>query len=226
MTKHRKITYASHFKGLPIQTVPEKNLGCREDILQTIRSLMLCSISKGRRMFTRFDLRYPEGFYPPDSNDDIQKFFNTFMVNLKRLGLKKTDYIWVREQSRDKHQHYHCFIMTKATDQIPFHFKNYKSLLGIADNIWCRLLGLNGCKSQMIGNNFNRSGLVDDCDRKNYPNLHDKNGITLYKNGYGSTAFNSCHWVASYLAKARTKGYSNGYNEVGHSQIPAEFKNI
>jgi hypothetical protein len=69
----------------------------------------------------RFDLRYPEGFTPSKSDNEYASiFFNKLKkrLNKDKWKIKKSipriAYGWVREVSKDKRNHFHCFLILNA----------------------------------------------------------------------------------------------------------------
>ena len=85
----------------------------------------------------------------PKGNEIFSDFQANFMKNLSRQGLKP-QYIAVREQSREKHQHYHVALLLdgQKTQSIHNHIQT-------AERLWDSALGLEPRE--------NGYGLIDDC---------------------------------------------------------------
>ena len=129
------------------------------------------------------------------------------MKNLSRQGLKP-QYIAVREQSREKHQHYHVALLLdgQKTQSIHNHIKT-------AERLWDSALGLEPRE--------NGYGLVDDCTTSR---TGDKqvNGVMLRPDDPDmEEKKDDCFRRASYLAKTSTKGNPPKYQrEMFSSRIP------
>ena len=103
-------TTAETYHDYPIMTDKAKGLVCDIKILNEIeRQLDYAEETKSKTLFMRYDIRFPEGYDHAD-NGVFREFQSKFMKNLSRQGLKP-QYIAVREQSREKHQHYHVALL-------------------------------------------------------------------------------------------------------------------
>ena len=103
-------TTAETYHDYPIMTDKAKGLACDIKILNEIeRQLDYAEATKSKTLFMRYDIRFPEGYDHAD-NGVFREFQSKFMKNLSRQGLKP-QYIAVREQSREKHQHYHVALL-------------------------------------------------------------------------------------------------------------------
>ncbi len=210
MTRFNLITEPT-FNQLPIQACPKRGLECRDDILFDLQQQMTTALQQGRTMFIRFDLRFPNGFQTaPSDNKRLQKFFNSFKKFLSDQGLRPQN-LWVREQVGEISQHYHCVLLTKATDSVPKQFKDYRYILKLAEEYWNLALGLN---------RYVNYGLVEYCDKNPDGSFHNRNGAILYQNTIDGGLFRECYKWASYLAKANTKQVGHGNRNWGSSQLP------
>ncbi|UQZ88010.1 hypothetical protein C4J81_01765 [Deltaproteobacteria bacterium Smac51] len=200
-----QITFNPIYQELPIMTDEAHGLGCRTDILDRLCRLMTFYTQKhNKTLFIRFDLRFPEHFTVPEDNTILSKFLDSFKTKLTRMGLSPS-YLWVREQSREKHQHYHLVLLLNGSL-----VQNFYHILQLAEYYWGLALGCDA------------SGLVDFClySRNGLP---QSNGLMLRRNTLDFVpAFQTCfHW-ASYLAKENTKGYGPQWTkEYGSSRIPS-----
>jgi hypothetical protein len=197
-----KTIYDNNFHGYPIITNAEKQQGCYENILGKMKIIFDDMITRHCKVFfIRFDARYPIDSFYPDGNE----LFIRFMASLNRY-LERQDldprYLWVREQSKEKKQHYHCFLLLDGNKVQSCHYPLKK-----AEELWNRALGLP----------LDTPGLIDHCDVSR-SGAWQKNGIMI--NRGGGPELNDCFRWASYLAKVNTKGkVPNGVREIGGSQI-------
>ena len=147
-------------------------------------------------------------FYSLQDTDNklFISFQAVFMRNLTRQGLKP-QYIAVREQSREKHQHYHValFLDGQKTQSVYNHINN-------AERLWENKLGLPAREESY--------GLIDDCtvSRDGKPQV---NGVMLNPRDPDYEAKrDECFYRASYLAKVNTKKTPQGQREVFSSRVP------
>ena len=154
----------------------------------------------------RYDIRFPEGYDHAD-NGIFSEFQSKFMKNLSRKGLKP-QYVAVREQSKEKHQHYHVALILdgQKTQSIHNHIKT-------AERLWDLTLGL--------PEKENGYGLIDDCTTSR-SGEKQVNGVMLrYDDPWRPDKKDDCFRRASYLAKTNTKGSSpKGQRELFSSRIP------
>ena len=194
MAKRRTLTDEPEYNGHPIQTNKEKGLKCDKKILKKIDDTfnhVLNDHKQDRVFFMRYDVRYPNGagvIGAGESNDMFRNFQGKFMKNLERQGLNP-HYVAVREQSKEKHAHYHAILLLdeRKTQSITKHIEK-------ADELWANTLNIPGTK-----------GLIDDCtkDRNGQP---QKNGLKIKKNSKDfQEQYDKAFKWASYLAKENTK---------------------
>ena len=142
------ITYDPTYHGNPILTNKEKKLGCDTRILDKIESVMDHATQKHNKVLAfRMDLSYPQNHHAPQDNQDISKFMSKFIKQHKRQGIDM-DYVWVREQSKEKHHHYHAAIFCDGNKK-----QHPQKLLQQAEKHWGQTVGVPG------------QGLVDHCTR-------------------------------------------------------------
>ncbi len=190
------------YRDYPVQAYDDKP--CRIDILDAIIDRIEYMTSRfSRVLFIRFDLRYPRNFYSSRGNDDIQRFFNSFTRYLSRKGIA-FQYVWAREQSREKHQHYHVMLLLNGN--LTCHSWNHMEK---ADALWQRALGIN------------YPGLLKRCNRSRDGSSHpDFIHLDRHDACYDRDIDRCVEW-ASYLAKTRTKGYAPlNVREWGGSSLP------
>ena len=61
--RNERITYEEQYQGHPIMTDKEKQLGCKEAILQKIDQLMTDMSNRHSKVFfMRYDVRFPKGY--------------------------------------------------------------------------------------------------------------------------------------------------------------------
>ena len=207
MAKKRKLTDEASYNGHPIQTDKAKGLKCDKKILQKINDTFDHAFNDhgmDRVFFMRYDIRFPKNTHvdPKEGNALVRKFQSKFIKHLDRKGLNP-HYIAVREQSKEKHAHYHAVLLLdeRKTQSIKKHIEK-------ADELWGNTIGMPG-----------QQGLIDDCtkDRNGKP---QKNGLKVKKNlpDYQEQHDKVFEW-SSYLAKENTKSNNNGVREVFSSRL-------
>ena len=202
-------TIEKTYHGYPIMTDKERELTCDTKILNEIeRQFDYAEETKSKVFFMRYDIRFPERFDHADNNV-FREFQSKFMKNLSRQGLKP-QYIAVREQSREKHQHYHVALLLdgQKTQSIHNHILD-------AERLWDSTLGLPARE--------NGYGLIDDCT-KSRSGEKQENGVMLrYDDPWRGDKKDDCFRRASYLAKTNTKGNApKRQREMFSSRIPKE----
>lgn len=188
--KNNEVTFEQTYNGKPILTDKVKGYGCREDILEKIEKRMDYAIeSENKTLCVRMDFRFPQGYDVPTGNDQMSSFLAKYKRNLERKD-NSPQYVCVREQSREKHQHYHLLLLlNQKNHQFP------NKPIQKAEELWASTLGVEDGK-----------GLVDHC-RKSRTGQKQLNFYRLNPNDADfeqqkAKAFER----ASYLAKTNTKG--------------------
>ena len=205
----KKTTTDSTYNNYPIMTDEKRGLACDEKILHEIeRQFDYAEETKNKIFFMRYDIRFPEGYNHVD-NGVFREFQSKFMKNLSRKGVKP-QYVAVREQSKEKHQHYHVALLLdgQKTQSIHNHIQT-------AERLWDLTLGL--------PEKENGYGLIDNCTT-NRNGDKQENGVMLrYDDPWRYDKKESCFKRASYLAKCTTKGNTpKGQRELFSSRIPKE----
>lgn len=202
-----KTTTEETFHDYPIMTDQQRGLACDTKILNEIeRQFDYAEETKSKVFFMRYDIRFPEGYTHSD-NGVFRAFQSKFMKNLSRKGLNP-QYIAVREQSREKHQHYHVALLLdgQKTQSIHNHIQT-------AERLWDSTLRL--------PEKENGYGLIDDCTTGRNGGKQ-VNGVMLRPDDPDmEKKKDDCFRRASYLAKTNTKGNApKGQREVFSSRIP------
>ena len=195
------------YHNYPIMTDKERDLSCNTEILNEIeRQFDYAKQTKSKVFFMRYDIRFPEG-YDHACNGLFREFQAKFIKNLSRQGLKP-QYVAVREQSREKHQHYHVALLLdgQKTQSIHNHIQT-------AERLWDSTLG--------FPEKANGHGLIDDCTVNRAGEIQ-VNGVMLRPDDpERKDKKNECFRRASYLAKDNTKGNApKRQREVFSSRIP------
>ena len=139
----------------------------------------------------RYDVRLPEGLDHAD-NGLFREFKSKYIKNRSRKGFKP-QYVAVREQSKEKHQHYHVALWLDGQKT-----KNIHDHIATAERLWNKTLGL--------PDKVNGYGLIDDCT-KSRSGAKQINGVMLRRDDPAyETKKDDCFRRASYLAKVNTKG--------------------
>ena len=207
----RKVTETveSTYSDYSIMTDKERGLSCNTSILKEIeKQFNYAEESKSKIFFMRLDVRIPDGMYI-DNNKTFRDFQANFIKNLSRQGLKP-QYIAVREQSTEKHQHYHVALLLdgQKTQSIYNHIKT-------AERLWDSALGLEPREGGY--------GLIDDCTTSRTGETQI-NGVMLRPDDPDmEKKKDDCFRRASYLAKTNTKGNAPKYQrEMFSSRIPKQ----
>jgi len=203
------ITHAQTFNSLPINTGINGEYSCYTQILEKLYKIMTYMTNKHCRvLFIRFDVRFPQWYRTTGENDEISHLFKMLKENSKNMGID-FQFLWAREQSQEKHQHYHCITILDGS-----RVRSYHRFLSVVTEAWGHVLG---CEAV---------GLVDWCDR-------DQNGIRIDRpqaqaspdtHAQQTQAFNqsfsACFYWGSYLAKENQKANTpKGVRRYGASQL-------
>ncbi|SKA70006.1 YagK/YfjJ domain-containing protein [Desulfobaculum bizertense] len=178
------------FKEYRIQGSRDKDQACRSDILERMLSLLEEYEERHGKVFImRMDVRYPQNYFLNSKDRHMPQFIAHLTKNLSRKGLDPK-YIWVREQSREKHQHYHvALILNGNLIQSPYKVFNK------AEELWARALGLDSAKGLISYCNKWRTGKKGSCSymlRRGAKDYEEIKRDAFYR--------------LSYLAKENTKG--------------------
>lgn len=199
--RNERITYGEQYHGHPIMTSKERQLGCKESILQKIDQLMTDMSNRHSKVFfMRYDVRFPQGYDYPNDNELFSQFQESFIKNRKREGYDPA-YIAVRECSREKHQHYHVALLLDGhkTQNIHDHIQT-------AERLWEKTLNLPPkCENTGRATSY---GLIDDCMRTRQGQPQE-NGVMLRKDDPEyERKYDQCFRRCSYLAKVNQKDSS------------------
>ena len=205
----KRTTTESMYNNHTIMTNKERGLACDIKILDEIeRQFQYAEATKSKSYFMRYDVRLPEGLDHTD-NGLFREFQSKYIKNRSRKGLKP-QYVAVREQSKEKHQHYHVALWLDGQKT-----QNIHDHITTAERLWNKTLGL--------PDKENGYGLIDDCT-KSRSGAKQINGVMLRRDDpeYASKK-DDCFRRASYLAKVNTKGNApKGQRELFSSRIPKE----
>jgi len=203
----RNITTAATYNNQPIMTDESHNLSCDKKILKVIDDqFQQAEATKAKTFFLRYDVRFPEGMCEHTDNVAFREFQANLMKNLNRKGLKP-QYIAVREQSKEKHQHYHVGLWLDGNKT-----QNIHNHIETAERLWRSQLGLQ-----------EGQGRIDDCT-KSRTGEKQINGVMLRKDDPEyETKKADCFRRASYLAKINTKSNTpQGQREIFSARIPKD----
>ena len=207
MKRKIKETTEQTFHNHTIMTDQKRKMSCNIKILNEIeKQFEYADKTKSKVFFMRYDIRFPEGYDHAD-NSVFREFQSKFMKNLSRQGLDP-QYVAVREQSREKHQHYHVALLLDGQKT-----RNIHNHIRTAERLWDKTLGL----PERDGG----YGLIDDCTTSR-TGEKQVNGVMLRPDDpERERKKDDCFRRASYLAKTNTKGYApKGQREVFASRIP------
>ncbi|WP_081650424.1 YagK/YfjJ domain-containing protein [Paucidesulfovibrio longus] len=199
-----KTTREPRYNGYQILTDSKKGYACNTKILDTTLKIIQHTTEKHNKVLcTRFDLRFPQQHPGQTTNESFSKFTSAMMKELSRKGLDPK-YIAVREQSREKHQHYHMAVFADGNKiQFPH------AIIQSAEKHWGNAV------------NSDQPGLVDHCTQSR-SGQKQYNSYRLRRNDPDfEKVKNDCVQRLSYLAKVNTKGKTPKYvREVFSSRIP------
>ena len=205
----KRTTTESMYNNHTIMTDNARGLACDIKILNEIeRQFQYAEATKSKSYFMRYDVRLPEGLDHTD-NGLFREFQSKYIKNRSRKGLKP-QYVAVREQSKEKHQHYHVALWLDGQKT-----QNIYDHITTAERLWNKTLRLPGKE--------NGYGLIDDCT-KSRSGAKQINGVMLRRDDpeYASKK-DDCFRRASYLAKVNTKGNTpKGQRELFSSKIPKQ----
>lgn len=204
--KRRAITTNNYHNNHPIMADSMMGYAADKNILSKIEEQFdYAEESKSKTYFMRYDVRFPKNFTHTD-NGLFSAFQSAFMKNLSRQGLKP-QYLAVREQSREKHQHYHVCLWLdgQKTQNISNHIKT-------AERLWDATLNLPPREDGYR--------LIDSCT-KSRKGKAQINGVMLNRSAEDYAARrDECFYRASYLAKVNSKKTPQGQREIFASRIP------
>ena len=128
-----------------------RGLACDIKILNEIeRQFQYAEATKSKSYFMRYDVRLPEALDHTD-NGLFREFQSKYIKNRSRKGFKP-QYVAVREQSKEKHQHYHVALWLDGQKT-----QNIHDHITTAERLWNKTLGL--------PDRENGYGLIDDCTK-------------------------------------------------------------
>ena len=211
-TTDNEITIDREYQGHPINTKPDKNLGCNTKILDKSLKVFNYAVDKHNKVFyMRLDVRYPQNYHPSkEGNKDFQGFMNSLTKTLRN---KKLDphYIWCRERSKEKREHYHVGLLLDGNK-----IQHRHRVINKAEELWSKRLNLN----PDINN-----GLIHDCSITR-DGVKQKNGTMIRRGSEDfQENFDKSFYQNSYISKTSTKGYSpKKKKEYSTSQINTKSK--
>ncbi len=195
------------YRGYPILVNKEKEQFCKRSMLKVLADTFESATEQSKTFFMRYDVRFPKGNFEHQSNKLISSFQADFMKELQRKKMKPK-YVITREQSREKHQHYHGVLLLNGQ-----RVKDIERPLNIAERIWRQKLGIPALQA-------GEGRLIDPCT-KSRSGEAVKNGVMLRRDDpeYDQKC-KECFKRASYLAKENTKGYApSGAREILSSRV-------
>lgn len=97
--------------------------------------------SHSKALIVRFDVHYPEDYPMVSGNEDISACIAYVVKKYNRQRLDPS-YIWVREQQRSVHPHYHCALLLNGQK-----VRGYRHVFQNVEEAWGRTLGcsVSGC---------------------------------------------------------------------------------
>ena len=201
----RTLWKQENYKEYPVMVNQEQKQYCDRRILEKIEDQFdYAEQEKSKVFFMGYDARFSQDDYEQADNHSFRSFQANSMKNLSRKGLKP-QYVAVREQSREKHQHYHVCLWLDGNKT-----QSHQNHIQTAERLWRNQLRLP-----------DGQGLIDDCTRGR-TGTKQINGVMLrHDDPEYEMKKADCFRRASYLAKINTKGNTpKGQWEVFSSRIP------
>ncbi|XPV75782.1 MAG: YagK/YfjJ domain-containing protein [Desulfovibrio sp.] len=196
--KNLKLTSEATFNGKPILN-GDGEFRCYATLLQRIDDLMgYMTANHSRVTAVRFDLRYPP-INTQTSNNDVSNLCKRLKENAKNQGIKLLLF-WVREQSRAKHQHYHCIALLDGSK-----VRSEFNFMQVVDEMWQKVI-----KVQQPGLvhycNFNETNRYEVMIQRPTATATG-NKLEAQQRAFTNN-YNTFFKRASYLAKEGQKGYA------------------
>ena len=183
-----------------------KNVQYLDNIKNSVNELLDFYTDNHRKTLSiRFDVRYPQDYTGDTSSKNISDCMAHMVKKYKR---RKCDpyYIWVREQNKSDHPHYHCLFLLDGT-----RVKTYNHVFKSVETIWNSTLDIDR----------DSKGLIDYCTKKSN---RDYNGKMITRTSdveKFDSRLDEVKQQALYLAKAYTKGpLYDGQRNFGMSRLP------
>ena len=195
---HQQVSHADTYQGIPVNVGLFDEYGLYPVIMERFKERFDWMTDRHCKvLFIRFDMRFPARYPTMGGNQEISRFWKNFGEQSAYRGID-LHYLWVREQSREKHQHYHCIALLDGNKVM-----NYFHFLLKVQETWGRVLGCDA------------TGLIHFCDKDADGNRME-NGIMLcrpplkhpareYLQAQFKQDYDRCFYWASYLAKENQK---------------------
>jgi len=205
---HRTVLKDPEYNGHTVMVDPGKKLYCDKKILKAIEDQFeYAEQSQKRVFFMRYDIRFPEGVNEHTDNKLVRDFQANLIKTLKRQGLNP-NYLLVREQSQEKHQHYHGVLMLEGRETQSIH-----NHIAAAERRWNSALDLPSREGGY--------GLIDDCTKDRNGNRQENGVMLRHDDSDYESKRDECFRRASYLAKINQKANTpKGQRELFTSRIP------
>nr|WP_321512955.1 inovirus-type Gp2 protein [uncultured Pseudodesulfovibrio sp.] len=206
---------SNNYNGLPVNNGKNGQYFCYTSMLQRFYELLTSMTERHSRvLFVRFDVRFPSGYMPLGRNEEITHLCKRLKENSRSKG-RDLGLFWVREQSREKHQHYHCVALIDGNK-----VQNHRAFLIEVERIWNHITG------------STQTGTIDWCERTRN-GQPGRNGIMiqrplrkaqgeelLHQQNDFQSKVNHCFEWASYLCKTNQKDNTpSGVRRFGLSQM-------
>lgn len=214
--KKRKIIKDNVYDGYPVMADTDKRQYLDGNILNELkRQFDYADESKNKNFFMRFDMRYPENMPSHGDNTPVVKCLASTMKSMNRQGLRP-QYLLVREQSQEKHQHYHGILMLDGNKT-----QNTHNHIQTLERLWNKALDIP--YEVQPGNKIPGHGLINDCTKDRSGNIQ-VNGVMLRRDDPEyEVKKQDCFRRASYLAKLNQKGSNpSRQRELFSSRIPKD----
>lgn len=134
---HQTVENEGIYRGYPVNTGSNNQYAYYPAVMDKIidrQEWMTQNHSKV--LFVRFDLRFPRDYQGDGGNTELSHFWK---IISERGDYHSIDfqYVWVREQSQEKHQHYHCLVYLNGN-----RVQNGFAYLSVIEDAWGTALGV------------------------------------------------------------------------------------
>ena len=212
---HLTSSNSDNFNGLPINNGNNGQYFCYTSMLQRFYEMLTSMTARHSKvLFVRFDVRFPRFYRPLGRNEEVSHLCKRLKENSKSQG-QNLGLFWAREQSKEKHQHYHFVALIDGNK-----VQNHIAFLKEVERVWNNITG------------STQPGTVDWCDsgRNGQPSANGimikrptkkAQGAELIKQEieFQSKVNYSFNW-ASYLCKTNQKNNTpRGVRRYGLSQV-------
>lgn len=206
--------YGKHYKGLPVITSHGPLI---EEYLERAHITLFRSINQHRRlMVVRIELRFPQGYWPIEGcglgNDYITRFTESLEAKIlhsqhlarsrgSRVHSASLRRIWAREYRLDWCKpHFHVILLLNrdAYHVLGDYFSDISNLRSRIIEAWASALGMESIAVE--------------------GRVHFPQNAVYHVHADSPESIADCFYRVSYLCKARSKNFHDGFHSFGNSR--------